>query len=338
MALDIAIDLGTANTLMYVRHEGVVANEPSVVALDTTTGEVLAVGAEAKLLIGRTPSHIRAIRPLRDGVVAQPRMTQEMLRYFIGKVRRHRISRKPRVVVCVPTGITEVEQGAVRQATRQAGAKIAYLIEEPMAAAIGAGLPVQEPSGTMVVDIGGGTTEVAVISFGGIVTSTSLRVGGDEVDQAIIAYLKKGHALAIGERSAERLKIEIGSAHPELDHATAEVSGRDLVSGLPKSIEISGAEVREAIAEPVAQIIDAIHATLDACPPELAGDIMKTGILLTGGGAMLKGLDERLRDQVLMPIHVAEEPLSCVVKGAGACLDQFGAFRKLLLEGVVRDG
>ena len=210
MALDIAIDLGTANTLMYVRHEGVVANEPSVVALDTTTGEVLAVGAEAKLLIGRTPSHIRAIRPLRDGVVAQPRMTQEMLRYFIGKVRRHRISPKPRVVVCVPTGITEVEQGAVRQATRQAGAKIAYLIEEPMAAAIGADLPVQEPSGTMVVDIGGGTTEVAVISFGGIVTSTSLRVGGDEVDQAIIAYLKKGHALAIGERSAERLKIDIG--------------------------------------------------------------------------------------------------------------------------------
>src|SRR5512133_3822700 len=243
-----AVDLGTANTLVYVRGRGIVLNEPSVVALNTNNGQIVAVGVEAKRMIGRTPGNIVAVRPLKDGVIADFDVTERMLRYFIQKVHRRTHLAKPRLVVAVPSGITGVEQSAVKEAGHQAGARRVYIIEEPMAAAIGAGLPIHEPTGNMVVDIGGGTTEVAVISLGGIVTSTSLRVGGDEVDQAIIAYLKKGHALAIGERSAERLKIEIGSAHPELDHATAEVSGRDLVSGLPKSIEISGAEVREAIA------------------------------------------------------------------------------------------
>ncbi len=297
---------------------------------------MLAVGTEAKLLIGRTPSHIRASRPLRDGVVAQLRMTREMLRYFIRKVHPQRFGPRPRVLVCVPTGITEVEQQAVEHATKAAGAKAAFLIEEPMAAAIGAGLAVQEPSGVMVVDIGGGTTEVAIISFGGIVTSTSLRVGGDELDEAITTYLRKHHSIAIGERSAERIKIELGSAYPVADEATSEVSGRDLTTGLPRRVEVSGKEIREAAEAQVAEIIDAVRKTLDVCPPELAGDIMNTGIVLMGGGSLLKGLEERLRQEVQMPVEVAKDPLTCVVRGAGACLQEFDSMKSVLVGDTAR--
>jgi rod shape-determining protein MreB len=327
---DIAIDLGTANTLVLVKDEGIVANEPSVVAVNASTGETLAVGAEAKELIGRTPSHIRAMRPLRDGVVTHLRITEEMLRYFIGKARRGFPLPRPRVVVAVPSGITEVEQQAVEHAVRKAGGRRAYTMEESMAAAIGAGLPVQEPVGIAMVDIGGGTTEVAVISFGGIVTSSSLRVGGDELDQAIVAHVKKHHSMAIGERSAEEVKVAIGSAAPVVDEATVSISGRDLVTGLPKAIELSGREIREAIAEPVEQIVDTVRATLDACPPELAGDVINQGIVLAGGVALLKGLQERLREATSVPVHVPEDPLTCVVEGAGKCLQEFAALKRVL--------
>ncbi len=331
MGRDIAVDLGTANTLVYVPGEGIVLNEPSVVAIDTSNDEVLAVGAEAKLLIGRTPSHIRAMRPLKDGVVAHYGVTERMLRYFIRKVRPRRFLLKPRVVVCVPSGITEVEQRAVLESTRSAGARAAYVIEEPMAAAIGAGLPVQEPAGTMVVDVGGGTTEVAVISFGGIVTGTSIPVGGDELDEAIIQHAKKAHSMAIGERSAESVKLAIGSASSTVDEERIQIKGRDLSSGLPTAIEITGEEIRRAMEEPIGAMVDAVRATLDQCPPELAGDIMDTGIVLAGGGALLHGLDERLRHETGMPIHVADDPLGCVAIGAGRCLEEFRALRRVLL-------
>lgn len=328
---DMAVDLGTANTLVYVRGRGVVLNEPSVVAINTNTGGILAVGAEAKRMIGRTPANIVAIRPLRDGVIADFETTERMLRYFIQKVHKQRHFAKPRIVVCVPSGITGVEQRAVKDAGYQAGARKVYIIEEPMAAAIGAGLPVHEPTGNMVVDIGGGTTEVAVISLGGIVTSQSIRTGGDKLDQAIITYVKKEYSLMLGERTAEDIKMAIGSAFPMPDEPNAEIRGRDLVSGLPKTIVVSAEEIRKALEEPVNAIVDSVKTTLDKCPPELAGDIMDRGIVLTGGGALLRGLDERLRHETAMPIHVADNPLDSVAIGSGRCVEEFEALRQVLI-------
>ncbi|WP_197085281.1 rod shape-determining protein [Saccharothrix sp. ST-888] len=329
---DMAIDLGTANTLVYVRGKGIVLNEPSVVAVNTNTGGILAVGSEAKKMIGRTPGNIVAIRPLKDGVIADFEITERMLRYFILKIHRRRYLARPRVVVCVPSGITGVERRAVIEASSQAGARQVHIIEEPMAAAIGAGLPVHEPTGNMVVDIGGGTTEVAVISLGGIVTAQSIRVAGDELDNAIVQHIKKEYSLLLGERSAEQIKMSIGSAFAlegEKDEH-AEIRGRDLVSGLPKTVVISAAEVREAIDEPVNSIIDAVKTTLDQCPPELAGDVMDRGIVLTGGGALLRGLDERLRRETGMPIHIAENPLDSVALGSGKCVEEFEALQQVL--------
>ena len=328
---DMAVDLGTANTLVYVRGRGIVLNEPSVVAIDKTTGAVLAVGLEAKRMIGRTPGNIVAIRPLKDGVIADFDTTERMLRYFIQQVHKRRFLARPRVIVGVPSGITGVEQRAVEEATEQAGARSAHLIEEPMAAAIGSNLPIHEPSGNMVVDIGGGTTEVAVISLGGIVAAESIRVGGDELDEAIIAYMKREHNLMLGERTSEELKIEIGSAYPLNQEEQAEVRGRDLVTGLPKTLVISSQEIRSAIEEPVAAIIEAVKGTLDKTPPELSSDIMDRGIVLTGGGALLRGLDERLRQETGMPVHIADEPLNCVAVGAGRCLDEFDSLKKVLV-------
>ncbi|GIV01031.1 MAG: rod shape-determining protein [Actinomycetota bacterium] len=328
---DMAVDLGTANTLVYVRRHGIVLNEPSVVAINTLTGAILAVGNEAKRMIGRTPSHIQAVRPLKDGVIADFDVTEKMLRYFIQRVHKRRLLAKPRVVICVPSGITGVEQRAVEEAAIAAGARRAYIIEEPMAAAIGAGLPIHEPAGNMIVDIGGGTTEVAVISLGGIVTSTSLRVGGDELDEAIINYVKKEYSLLLGERTAEAIKLAIASVYPMQEELVAEIPGRDLVTGLPKTIQITDGEVRQAIEEPVTAIIDAIKATLDRTPPELAGDIMHRGIVLTGGGALLRGLDKRLRHETGMPVRIAENPLSSVAIGSGRCLEEFEVLQRVLV-------
>jgi rod shape-determining protein MreB len=328
---DMAVDLGTANTLVYVRGRGIVLNEPSVVAINTNTGKIVAVGIEAKRMIGRTPGNIVAVRPLKDGVIADFDVTERMLRYFIQKVHRRRHFAKPRIVVAVPSGITGVEQRAVKEAGYQAGARRVYIIEEPMAAAIGAGLPVHEPTGNMVVDIGGGTTEVAIISLGGIVTSQSIRVGGDELDQAIISYAKKEYSLMLGERTSEEIKMAIGSAYPFDDEPHAEIRGRDLVSGLPKTIVISAEEIRRAIEEPVALIVDTVKTTLDKCPPELAGDVMDRGIALTGGGALLRGLDERLRQETGMPVHLADNPLDSVVLGTGKCVEDFDTLRQVLV-------
>jgi rod shape-determining protein MreB len=328
---DMAVDLGTANTLVYVRGRGIVLNEPSVVALNTNNGQIVAVGAEAKRMIGRTPGNIVAIRPLKDGVIADFDVTERMLRYFIQKVHRRSHMAKPRLVVAVPSGITGVEQSAVKEAGHQAGARRVYIIEEPMAAAIGAGLPIHEPTGNMVVDIGGGTTEVAVISLGGIVTSQSIRVGGDELDQAIITFGKKEYSLMLGERTAEEIKMALGSAYPSDDEPHAEIRGRDLVSGLPKTVVISAAEVRKAIEEPVNLIVDAVKNTLDKCPPELAGDVMDRGIALTGGGAMLRGLDSRIREETGMPVQIADNPLDSVVLGTGKCVEDFETLRQVLV-------
>ncbi len=319
---DMAVDLGTANTLVYVRGRGIVLSEPSVVAIDQRTGEVHAVGVEAKRMLGRTPGTISAIRPLKDGVIADFDVTEQMLRHFIQKVHQHRFAH-PRVVVCVPSGVTGVEKRAVEEATLSAGARQAYLIEEPMAAAIGAGLPVAEPTGNMIVDIGGGTTEVAVISLGGIVVSQSLRVGGDEMDEAIVNHIKKEYKLLIGQQTAEEIKLEVGSAFHQKEEMSAEVRGRDLMSGLPKTVVLTSEEIRTALDDPVAQIIDAIKSTLDKTPPELAADIMDRGIVLAGGGALLTGLDERLRHETLMPVHLAESPLTCVAVGSGRSLEEF---------------
>ena len=327
---DMAVDLGTANTLVYVRGRGIVLSEPSVVAIDQRSGEVHAVGVEAKRMLGRTPGTIQAIRPLKDGVIADFDVTEQMLRHFIQKVHQNRWAH-PRVVVCVPSGVTGVEKRAVEEATLSAGARQAYLIEEPMAAAIGAGLPVAEPTGNMIVEIGGGTTEVAVISLGGIVTAQSIRVGGDELDQAIINFGKKEYSLTLGERTAEEIKMALGSAYPADDEPSAEIRGRDLVSGLPKTVVISAAEVRNAIAEPLAVIVDAVRTTLDKCPPELAGDVMDRGIALTGGGALLRGLDQRLREDTGMPIHVADNPLDSVALGTGKCVEDFDTLRQVLV-------
>ena len=331
MGRDMAIDLGTANTLVYVRGRGIVLNEPSVVAVNTKDMRPLAVGAEAKRMIGRTPSHIQAIRPLKDGVIADFEICEKMLRYFIQKVNNRRWS-KPRMVICVPSGITGVEKRAVQEAAEYAGArKPAYIIEEPMAAAIGAGLPVHEPTGNMVVDIGGGTTEVAVISLGGIVTSQSIRIGGDELDDAIIQYIKKEYSLALGERTAEEIKIVLGSACELEEEIHAEIRGRDLITGLPKTIIVTTDEIREAIEEPLAAIVDAVKVTLDKTPPELAADIMEQGIVLTGGGALLTGLDSRLSTETGMPIVVADNPLLSVAIGGGQFLEEFEALKDVLL-------
>jgi rod shape-determining protein MreB len=328
---DMAVDLGTANTLVYVRGRGIVLNEPSVVAINTATGKIVAVGIEAKRMIGRTPGNIVAVRPLKDGVIADFDVTERMLRYFIQRVHRRRLFAKPRIIVAVPSGITGVEQRAVKEAGYQAGARRVFIVEEPMAAAIGAGLPVYEPTGNMVVDIGGGTTEVAIISMGGIVTSQSIRVGGDELDHAIITFVKKEFSLMLGERTAEEVKIAIGSACPTADEYHAEIRGRDLVTGLPKTIVVSAAEVRKAIEEQVNTIVDAVKATLDKCPPELSGDLMDRGIALTGGGALLKGMEIRLREETGMPIHLVDNALDSVALGSGKCVEDFEALQQVLV-------
>jgi len=325
-----AVDLGTANTVVYIRGHGIVLNEPSVVAVNVKSGRPLAVGVDAKRMIGRTPGYIRAIRPLKDGVIADFEICEMMLRSFIQRTQPRRFA-KPRMVICVPSGITGVEQRAVMEAAINAGARKAYIIEEPMAAAIGAGLPVHEPTGNMVVDIGGGTTEVAVISLGGIVSSQSVRVGGDELDEAIIAYIKKEHGLALGERTAEEIKIALGSAHPLDNELQAEIGGRDLATGLPKALVVSTEEIRAAIAEPVSAIVDAVKVTLDTTPPELAADIMEQGMVLTGGGALLKGLSARLQEDTGMLIAVASDPLNCVAIGAGQCLEEFSLLEHVLV-------
>jgi rod shape-determining protein MreB len=330
---DIAIDLGTANTLIYVRGHGIVLNEPSVVALDVNDGRPLAVGLEAKRMMGRTPGHIRAVRPLKDGVIADFEVCEKMLRYFIQRVHSSRWS-KPRMVVCVPSGITGVEQRAVQDAAEYAGArKPVHIIEEPMAAAIGSDLPVHEPSGNMIVDIGGGTTEVAVISLGGIVTAQSVRVAGDELDEAVLQYIKKEFSMAVGERTAEEIKIHMGSAWPLEEELSADIRGRDLISGLPRTITLTTEQVREAIAEPVSAIVDAVRTTLDKTPPELAADIMHGGITITGGGALLAGIDRRLAHETGMPINLADNPLHSVVIGSGRALENIEAMRGLLSQG-----
>jgi rod shape-determining protein MreB len=328
---DMAVDLGTANTLVYVRGRGIMLDEPSVVALNDTTGEVLAVGHEAKRMIGRTPDNITALRPMKDGVIADFEATEQMLRYFIQQVHRRRYLAKPRMVVCVPSGITAVEQRAVKEAGYQAGARKVYIIEEPMAAAIGAGLPVHQAAGNMVVDVGGGTTEVAVISLGGVVTSLSIRTAGDDLDAAIVAWMKKEYSLMLGDRTAEEMKMTLGSAFPTHDEPEAEIRGRDMISGLPRSVVVTSGEARKAIEEPLHAIIDAVRTTLDSTPPELAGDIMDRGIVLTGGGALLRGLDERLRHETGMPVHVAEDPLSSVAMGAGKCVEEFEGLQQVLV-------
>ncbi|MDI9482736.1 MAG: rod shape-determining protein [Bacillota bacterium] len=328
---DIGIDLGTANTLVHMKGKGVVLREPSVVAINNNTGEVLSVGLDAKNMIGRTPGNITAIRPMKDGVIANFQITQGMLRYFIRKaIGKNKIIRA-RVVVCVPSGVTEVEKRAVIDATLQAGAKEAYLIEEPMAAAIGAGLPVEEPTGSMVVDIGGGTSEVAVISLGGIVVSRSLRIAGDELDDAIVHYVKKEYNLMIGERTAEDIKIKIGSAYPVSDEQKYNISGRDLVTGLPRDLPITSGEIREALSETVNAIVDSIRFTLEKTPPELAADVMEKGIMLTGGGALLKGLDKLIFEETGIPVNIAEYPLDCVAIGTGTVLEELEMLKYVLI-------
>jgi rod shape-determining protein MreB len=325
---DMAVDLGTANTLVYVRGRGIVLSEPSVVAVDAQTGDVHAVGVEAKRMLGRTPGTIRAIRPLKDGVIADFDVTEEMLRHFIQRVHQNRFAH-PRVVVCVPSGVTGVEKRAVEEACLSAGARQAYLIEEPMAAAIGAGLPVAEPTGSMILDIGGGTSEVAVISLGGIVVSESIRVGGDEMDDAIVNHCKHTHKLLIGQQTAEEVKLEIGSAAELPEEITTEIRGRDMVTGLPKTVLLSSEEIRVALEEPVGQIIGAVKDTLDRTPPELAGDIMDRGITLAGGGALLQGMDSRLRSECQMPAQLTESPLTCVAVGSGRSLEEFEVIHRM---------
>lgn len=327
---DMGIDLGTANTLVYLKGREIVAREPSVVAIQKDINKVLAVGTEAKEMIGRTPGNIVAIRPLKDGVIADFDVTQNMLKYFIRKAYKKRSFLQPRVVVCIPSGVTEVEKKAVEDAAREAGARDAYLIEEPMAAAIGAGLPVHEATGSLIVDIGGGTTEVAVISLGGIVTSKSIRVGGDELDNSIINYIKREYSLMIGERTAEKVKINVGSADidGEIKGKTMEIRGRDLVSGLPKTKEVSAEEIHEAMKEPIVQIIDAIKSTLEKTPPELSSDIMEQGIVLTGGGALLDGLDRLISKKTGMPVRVADDPLDCVAIGTGLAIDSIDVLKR----------
>jgi len=332
---DLAIDLGTANTLVYLKGKGIVVSEPSVVAVQkdhTGQRKVLAVGMEAKKMLGRTPGSIVAIRPMKDGVIADFDITEEMLRYFIQKVHNRKTLVRPRIVICVPSGITQVEKRAVKESAESAGAREVYLIEEPMAAAIGSGLPITEASGNMIVDIGGGTTEVAVISLAGIVYAKSVRVGGDKLDEAIVQYIKRKYNLLIGERTAEHIKIEVGSAAPGSDESmTMEVKGRDLVSGIPKTMEITALEVRDAISEPVNAIIEAVRIALERTPPELAADIVDKGIVLTGGGANLQNLDILLRQETGLPVVIAEDPLSSVVIGSGKVLDELELLRRVTI-------
>ena len=322
---DMGMDLGTANTLMFVKGKGIVLREPSVVAINNITKKPLAVGSEAKLMIGRTPETIVAIRPLKDGVIADFDTAQTMMKKLIEKVSTKNAFKSPRIIVCYPSGVTEVEKRAIEEATKLAGAREVILMEEPMAAAIGAGLPVSEPTGSMIVDIGGGTTEVAIISLGGIVTSKSLRIAGDELDQSIISYIKKEFNLMVGERTAEQVKMEIGSAYKmdDEEEQIMEIKGRDMITGLPKIVEISEVQIREALKEPVYAIIESIKTTLEKTPPELAADIMEKGIMLAGGGALLKGLDVLINKETNMPVHIAEAPLDCVVLGAGKALEDF---------------
>ncbi|MBI4025512.1 MAG: rod shape-determining protein [Verrucomicrobia bacterium] len=326
---DIGIDLGTANTLVYVRDKGVVLREPSVVAVQAGTNDVLAVGSEAKRMLGRTPGNIIAIRPLKDGVIADFEVTEAMLRYFIQKVHNRRNMISPRIVVAVPSGITEVEKRAVKDSATHAGAREVFLIEEPMASAIGVGLPVQEPAGNMIIDMGGGTTEVAIISLAGIVFCRSVRVAGDELDEAIVQYMKRVYNLMIGERTAEEIKIKIGSAYPLEQETTMEVKGRDLVAGLPKTLTITSQEVREAIQEPINTIVETVRYTLERCPPELSADLVDRGIVLAGGGALLRGLDKLLAEETGLPVHVADDPLSAVVMGTGIVLSELNFLKKV---------
>ena len=327
MTKDMGIDLGTANTLVYVKGKGIVLNEPSVVAINTNSKAVLAVGNEAKQMIGRTPGSIVAIRPLKDGVIADFDVTERMLRMFIEKVCPKGAFTSPRVMVCFPSGITAVEKRAIEEATKQAGAREVKLLEEPMAAAIGAGLATDEPRGSMVVDIGGGTTEVAIISLGGIVTAKSLRIAGDDLDRAIINYIKRAYNLMIGERTAEDLKVNVGCVYPKIQDTEMEIRGRDLLTGLPKVVEIGETEIREALSEPVSSIVDAIKTTLEKTPPELAADIMDRGIMLTGGGALLRGIDKLINEETNMPVNIADNPLDCVALGAGKALAHFDKLR-----------
>ena len=327
---DMGIDLGTANTLVFVKNKGIVLNEPSIVAIDKDNKKILAVGKEAKKMVGRTPGNIVAIRPLKDGVIADFDTTERMLRYFIQKVHKNMAFARPRIVICVPSGITAVEKKAVVEATEQAGARAAYIIEEPLAAAIGSDLPIDEPTGSMVVDIGGGTSEVAVISLGGIVAYQSLRIGGDEMDEAIIYYLKKENNLLVGESTAEKIKMEIGSAFPLENEEKMEVNGRDLVTGLPKTIIITSQQVRAALEKTLSDIINAIVEVLDETPPELASDIMKRGIVLSGGGALLKGLTERISRETHCPVYLAPDPLAAVALGAGKCIEDFSSLKRYL--------
>ncbi|NLG33857.1 MAG: rod shape-determining protein [Lentisphaerae bacterium] len=326
---DIGIDLGTANTLVYVKDRGIVLREPSVVAIQQGSNRVLAVGEEAKRMLGRTPGNIVAIRPMKAGVIADFEVTEAMLRYFIRKAHNRKWVVRPRIIISVPSGITEVEKRAVKDSATHAGAREVYLIEEPMAAAIGVGLPVQEPAGNMIVDMGGGTTEVAIISLAGIVLSRSVRVGGDEMDEAIVQYMKRVYNLMIGERTAEEIKITIGSAYPLGEEMSMEVKGRDLVAGLPKTLTITSEEIRETLQEPVSAIIEAIRITLERCPPELSSDLVDRGIVLAGGTSQLRGLDKLIAEQTGLPVHVAEDPLSAVAEGTGVVLHELNFLRKV---------
>jgi rod shape-determining protein MreB and related proteins len=330
---DLAVDLGTASTLVYVRGRGIMLTEPSVVAIDTTTNAVVAVGSEAKQMIGRTPNHIRAVRPLQDGVIADYDVTAEMLRYFVRKVMRRRVFTGPRVVVCVPSGITGVERRAVSESAYAAGARRVHIIDEPMAAAIGAGLPVSQPAGCMIVDIGGGTTEVAVIALGGIVAAVSVRVAGDALDRAVVEHVRRHFGLLIGERTAEELKISVGSAFPVAQPVRAEIRGRDLATGLPRDVTIADDELRRAMDAPITKIIDAVRSTLDRCPPELAGDLVARGIVMTGGGALLRGLDARLQHEIGIPVLVADRPLQSVVLGTATVVEHFDRLQKVVVDG-----
>ena len=326
---DIGIDLGTASTLVYIKGEGIVLCEPSVVAIQKGTNNVLAVGEEAKRMLGRTPGNIVALRPMKDGVIADFEITESMLRYFIKKAHRRKFFIKPRIVVAVPSGITEVEKRAVKDSAEHAGAREVYLVEEPMAAAIGVGLPVQEPAGNMIIDVGGGTTEVAVISLAGVVFCKSIRIGGDELDEAIIQYLKKTYNLMIGERTAEEIKIKIGSAYPLQEEMTMEVKGRDLVAGLPHTLTISSEEIREALSEPISSIVDTIRIALERTPPELSADLVDRGITLAGGGALLKGLDKLLNEETKLPLHIADDPLTAVALGTGKVLSEIHFLKRV---------
>jgi rod shape-determining protein MreB len=329
---DMAIDLGTANTLVYVRGRGIVCNEPSVVAISIKTGKVLAVGMEAKRMLGRTPGDVKTIRPIKDGVISDFDITGEMLRYFIRKVHNRKSFMRPRIVIGVPSGITQVEQRAVKDAALSSGGREVYLIEEPVAAAIGTGLPISEPSGNMIVDVGGGTTDIAVISMDGVVYSKAIRVGGDKMDEAIINYIKRKYNLLIGEMMSESIKMELGSAYKtDNERHTMEIKGRDLVSGIPKTLILDDDEVREALAEPVSQIMNAIKQALENTPPELSADIVDKGIVLAGGGALLKGLDVYIREETSLPIIIAEDPLTCVALGAGKVLDDLDILKKVMM-------